>query len=128
MAKMGRPQIEIDRAQFERLCGIQCTLEEIAGVFNCSADTIERWCKRTYDVTFAEVYKKHSARGKSSLRRAQFKLAEKNASMAIFLGKNLLGQRDNIEYTDTAALSRLDAILGELKGEAIESEAESETE
>jgi hypothetical protein len=29
-----------------------------------------------------------------SLRRAQFKLAETNASMAIFLGKQYLGQKD----------------------------------
>ena len=32
-----------------------------------------------------------------SLRRTQFKLAEKNPTMAIFLGKQYLGQRDNIE-------------------------------
>ena len=55
---------------------------------------LKRWCKRTYELTFAEAYKKYSAKGKVSLRRAQFKLAEKNASMAIFLGKQYLGQRD----------------------------------
>lgn len=32
-----------------------------------------------------------------SLRRTQFKLAEKNPTMAIWLGKQYLGQRDNIE-------------------------------
>lgn len=128
MAKAGRPQIEIDQKRFENLCGIQCTLEEIAGVFGCSSDTIERWCKRTYGLNFAEVYKKHSGVGKMSLRRAQFRLAEKNAAMAIFLGKNLLGQRDHIEYTDTAALSRLDAILGELKEVAGDAAPEREAE
>ena len=30
----------------------------------------------------------------------QWKLAEKNAAMAIFLGKQYLGQKDKIEYTD----------------------------
>ena len=95
MAKTGRPRIEIDQEQFEKLCGIQCTLREIAGWFKCSEDTIERWAKRTYDTTFAEAHKKHSASGKISLRRTQFKLAEKNASMAIFLGKQYLGQSDN---------------------------------
>ena len=48
----GRPKKEIDKKIFENLCGLQCTLEEIAGVFDCSADTIERWCKREY----AEVW------------------------------------------------------------------------
>jgi AraC-like DNA-binding protein len=94
---MARPKKEIDQSIFENLCSIQCTLAEIAGVFNCSEDTIERWCKRTYNESFAESFKKYSAEGKTSLRRAQFKLAEKNAAMAIFLGKQYLGQRDQIE-------------------------------
>lgn len=95
MAKMGRPQKEIDQTQFEKLCGMMCTLVDIAGFFNCSEDTIERWCKRTYNETFAETFKKHSAMGKISLRRYQFELAKKSAAMAIFLGKNYLGQVDS---------------------------------
>lgn len=91
---MGRPRKEIDQKIFENLCGYQCTLEEIAGIFECSPDTIERWCKREYKETFAEIYKKHSMKGKMSLRRYQFKLAEKSAAMAIWLGKQYLGQRD----------------------------------
>lgn len=92
---MARPQVEIDAKVFKNLCAIFCTLDEIAGVFDCSPDTVERWCKRELKMSFAEAYKKESGRGKSSLRRAQFKLAEKSAAMAIFLGKNYLGQTDN---------------------------------
>lgn len=123
MAKMGRPPIEINQQQFETLCKIQCTLEEIAQVFSCSIDTIERWAKRTYGQTFAETHKKFSAQGKSSLRRHQFRLAEKNAAMAIFLGKNYLGQRDSVEYEDKESLARLDAIL-----QGMANEAKSKTE
>lgn len=94
---MGRPKIQIDRQQFEKLCSIQCTLEEIASWFKCSNDTIERWCKRELDMSFAEAFKKYSANGKISLRRIQFKLAEKSAAMAIFLGKQYLGQKDNYD-------------------------------
>ncbi len=93
--KNGRPRINIDRQQFEKFCGIQCTLEEIANFYDCSVDTVERWCKRTYDgATFAEVYNKYSASGKISLRRQQFRLAEKSAAMSIWLGKQYLGQQD----------------------------------
>lgn len=92
--KGGRPRKEIDQGQFEKLCGIMCTLGEIAGFFNCSEDTIENWCKRTYEMSFSEAFKIHSAGGKISLRRTQFKLAERSAPMAIFLGKNYLGQKD----------------------------------
>lgn len=92
---MGRPKIQINKENFEKLCGLQCTLEEIAGFFNCSADTIERWCKSEYSTTFAETFKKHSASGKASLRRIQFELAKKSPAMAIWLGKQYLNQRDN---------------------------------
>lgn len=97
--KMGRPRIEIDKEQFEKLCSIMCTEEEIAGFFSCSVDTIERFCKREYQQTFAELYKTFGSYGKISLRRTQFKLAEKSPAMAIFLGKNYLGQKDSFEQT-----------------------------
>jgi DNA-directed RNA polymerase specialized sigma24 family protein len=116
--KMGRPRIEIDRKQFEGLCGIMCTLEEIASVFGCSEDTIERWCKREYEETFAEVYKKYSAKGRTSIRRWQFKHAQKNVTMAIWLGKQYLGQRDSFEYHDDEAISKLDEVLSAVKAEA----------
>lgn len=96
---MARPVKEINKEQFESLCNLQCTIEEIAGFFKCSSDTIERWCKRTYDEGFADTYKKYSQNGKISLRRYQYKLAEKNPSMAIWLGKQWLGQTDKIEAT-----------------------------
>lgn len=52
---------------------------------------------------------------KIRLRRIQFKLAENSTPMAIFLGKQYLGQKDKIEYEDNAALDKLDAILGSVK-------------
>lgn len=94
---MARPRKEIDTENFKKLCGLQCTLTEIAGFFDCSEDTIERWCKREQSMSFAECFTKYSAQGKISLRRVQFKLAEKSAAMAIFLGKQYLGQTDRTE-------------------------------
>ena len=55
---MARPKKEIDQEQFEKLCGLQCTKEEVADWFDCSEDTIERWCKATYDESFAVVFAK----------------------------------------------------------------------
>lgn len=98
--KGGRPRKQIDRDLFERLCGLQCSLEEISFALDCSEDTVERWCKREYNASFADVYKKHSASGKISLRRYQFELAKKSAAMAIFLGKQYLGQSDEPKQAD----------------------------
>lgn len=120
MAKTGRPRIEIDSNQFENLCNLQCTLSEIAGWFKCSEDTIERWCKREYGETFAETFKIYSASGKMSLRRAQFRLAEKSAAMAIFLGKQYLGQRDTAVVENGIDNNLLEVIRGiEVRTDAI---------
>lgn len=108
---MARPRKEIDSKHFESLCNLQCTLEEIAGFFECSVDTIERWCKRTYKIGFAEAFKKYSQGGKISLRRNQFKLSEKNASMAIWLGKQYLGQKDLPD--DSVDMEDTDSYLGD---------------
>ena len=101
---MARPRIEIDKSQFEKLCSIQCTVEEIAGYFDCSRDTVERWCKREYKEDFATVFSKKRGVGKISLRRSQFRMAETNPTMAIWLGKQYLGQTERQEI----AVSRND--------------------
>ena len=117
MKKVGRPKTNIDKSNFEKLCQMQCTLEEIAGFFDCCDDTINNWCKEVYDDNFSGVYKKKSMVGKISLRRNQFKIAENNASMAIFLGKQYLGQRDNIEV-EHKDLSKVEELLSKIDKEA----------
>ena len=113
MARTGRPRKEIDQTQFEKLCGLQCTEEEILGWFDITDKTLCSWCKRTYGSTFSDVYAKKRETGKISLRRAQFKLAEKSAAMAIFLGKNYLGQKDTTSVeVDPEYLSKAREILG----------------
>ena len=90
----GRPKREFPQKEFEKLCQIQATQEEICNFFDTTDKTLDAWCKRTYDMNFSETYKNKSAGGKMSLRRTQFQLAKKSAAMAIFLGKNYLGQTD----------------------------------
>jgi hypothetical protein len=84
---MARPQLEIDEDTVEKLAAIHCTMQEIASVVGCSVDTLER--------RFADTIKVGKDKGKTSLRRYQWKAAEKgNVSMLIWLGKQLLGQKD----------------------------------
>ena len=103
-------QDRIDKKQFENLCGLQCTINEICDFFDVEDDTLNSWCKKTYGTTFSEVFKLKRGKGQISLRRMQRKLAEKNAAMAIFLGKQYLGQKDKIEYTDDGMKSINDNI------------------
>lgn len=115
---MSRPRKQIEKRLFENLCSLQCSEDEIAGLFECSIDTLSRWCKREYGKNFAEIFEEKKARGKISLRRTQWKLAEKSPAMAIFLGKNYLGQRDeqNVEIKGDIGLTTLaDLMLEEYR-------------
>jgi hypothetical protein len=88
-----RQKLPIDESQVEELAAILCTMEEIAAVVGCSVDTLER--------RFADTIKKGRERGKSSLRRIQWRLAQDgNAALAIWLGKQWLGQADKIITQD----------------------------
>lgn len=98
MAKAGRPKKEIRKDQFENLCKMHCTEAEIASFFDCDITTLYRWCKREYNDNFANISNKYAQVGNISLRRTQFKLAERSTPMAIWLGKQYLGQKD-IQFT-----------------------------
>ncbi len=112
--KGGRPKKQVSQPVFESLCKILCTKDEICGILDLDEKTLTRWCKDTYDMGFSEIYKKLSATGKMSLRRSQFELAKKNAAMAIFLGKNYLGQRDQHDIVSDEALEKLDTMLSNI--------------
>lgn len=94
---MARPRKEINQNEFEKLCALQCTKSEICAWFDVTDKTLESWCKRTYSAGFSDVFKQKRERGKISLRRTQWQLAEKNATMALWLGKQYLNQRDNVD-------------------------------
>jgi hypothetical protein len=88
----GRKPVSIDLVELQKLCSLQCTHEEIAAWFNCSVRTIETYSKKP---EIAEVMARGRAKGRISVRRAQMKLLESgNATMGVWLGKQLLGQRD----------------------------------
>lgn len=94
--KRGRPKKQIDYTAVEKLASIHCTQEEIASFLGISTKTLQR------DEEFCRIYKKGMDEGRMSLRRTQFKLAERNPAMAIFLGKQYLGQTDKVETTIAA--------------------------
>src|SRR5437660_5052462 len=91
----GRPRKEVNWVTFEELCAIQCTQSEIASVLKIHTDTLVTKVKEHYEEDYSIVYKRLSESGKSSLRRNQYKLSNKNTAMAIWLGKQWLGQKEN---------------------------------
>lgn len=120
MARTGRPKTEFDIKAFTDLVGLGCNQEEICWYFRddkgkpANIDTLTRWCKRTFGVTFQEYFKQNGYMAlKIKLRRNQFKLSERSAAMAIFLGKNYLNQTDRIEQivTEVEDLTPLSDLL-----------------
>lgn len=105
----GRPKIEIDYDMVKKLAAIQCTEKEIASVIGCTDRTMQN------DPECMKAYYEGLDQGKMSLRRYQFKLAEKNPTMAIFLGKQYLGQKDIVEQKTEINNGVIDDLIGALK-------------
>lgn len=110
-------QANISRSLFENLCSIQCTKEEILAVLQISDKTLDSWCKNTYGEYFSVIFAEKRQLGKTSLRRNMFRQAEKNPTMAIWLSKQHLGMRDNIEV-ESKQLIKVEELLSKIEEEA----------
>ena len=97
MAKVGRPKFVIDYEAVDKLASIMATQEEIAAFLDVSVRTLQR------DEQFCHVYKKGLDKGKMSLRRKQYAMSETNPTLAIWLGKQYLGQKDKQELETTGS-------------------------
>ena len=81
--------------KIRHLAKIQCTKEEAAGALLVS--------ERTFSLFLHGHIKAHEAwdlgrhQGRASLRRVQWKLAQRSPAMAIWLGKQYLGQKDKTQ-------------------------------
>jgi hypothetical protein len=107
--KGGRPRKELSDEDFDRLIGmvkIQCTQDEICNIFGMTAETLNTRLQERGEESFSTLYKKHQDEGRQSLRRAQWSAAmDGNPTMLVWLGKQMLGQRDK---QDIAQTSRID--------------------
>lgn len=83
--------------QIEKMLSIMCTKEEIKGVLGRTDKYINMLCVEYYGKEYEEIVSLYQGLAKSNLRRIQFDHAEKNPVMAIWLGKQYLGQSDRVE-------------------------------
>lgn len=81
--------------RIKELGALQCTMGEAAGVLCCHVDTFRDFMRKYEEGEKAWLEGKES--GKASLRRMQFLQAKKSPAMAIWLGKQYLGQKDNLD-------------------------------
>lgn len=110
---MARPKKQIDYETVKKLAGIMCTQEEIANYLELSVRTLQR------NEEFSRIYKMGIDNGKMSIRRAQFESAVKKGSvpMQIWLGKQYLGQRDNVISEEEISVKVVE-LLSKIEDEA----------
>ena len=92
-----------DQETMDRLAALgaaQCNLAEVALSFGVTRSRVNNFFKRLRRARV--IYEKAGVDALARLRAAQFKLAETNATMAIFLGKQYLGQADRRELESSA--------------------------
>ena len=112
MAKTGpkgpmKPMTDKEFDQLVNMIRIQCTRDEICDILGMSDTTLNRRIKEQGIPgvnNFEALYKKHQGEGKASLRRAQWKAAQDgNPTMLVWLGKQMLGQRDKQDLDHTSS-------------------------
>jgi hypothetical protein len=97
----------VNTVQMQHLAEHGWTIDEIAAFFNVSQQAIDDMLRR--DPTFRAIMDRGKALGRGKLRSYQFQAASKgNPIMLIWLGKQMLGQRD--EPGDRTG-DRLDEVL-----------------
>jgi hypothetical protein len=91
---VGRDNLVIDPLDIQKLAALGCNLKEISDFFGAKPDTIKR--------NFADYIQKGQSELHISLRRAMITNATQNmnATIQIWLSKNMLGMRDDPTHTD----------------------------
>jgi len=111
--KMGRPKKEIDWVQLDSLCGLNAQLNYCAErqivkwgedpdhrTIKAAREVIEMRIREKFDCTFSEYKDKRLEPIRLSIFQKQIEVARSgNATMLIWVGKQLLGQRDTPPIT-----------------------------
>jgi len=97
--KPGPKTASYDWEVIAKMYAVMCSTAEVAAIMGCSDTTLRRHCQKDLGIPFDEFVEMHRATGRKSLRHAQFASAvdAKNVQMQIWLGKQVLGQKDQHE-------------------------------
>lgn len=125
---VGRPKSVFNWKEMEYLCSIGCTLEEIAGFFQANKETIRARIIEEYGINFNEYYDRFTQGIKVSLRRKQIQVAlvDGDVAMLKFLGKNMLGQKEKIDFDGEVKVNSWVDLINNLESKANDHDAKSE--
>ena len=100
--KMGRPEVIIDEKALIAACSYKIPLDDCAVICGCSVDSLKRYIRKNYDLTFAQFRDKYTATTRAKLITKAIKMAltDGNTAMMIFCLKNLCGWADKQEINN----------------------------
>lgn len=115
--KQGRPVFELDDKNFDVAIQLPMIKADICLLMGgCSEDTIERYVKKRFGKTFAELQSERRQHFRKNILGKQYELAMKgNVGLLIWLGKNYLGQRDKFDETDADDLKLEREVMEKMK-------------
>lgn len=97
--KMGRKKIPLDWEAIGQRIAKGATTAGIVAELDCSRETLYKRCKSECGLDYSRFQAKYRAKGDDSLRIKQYEVAiDGNVPMLIWLGKQRLGQRENITF------------------------------
>jgi hypothetical protein len=104
--KGGRPREVIDLEQLKRLAMLHCTQREIAAYFGIDRVTLTR---RLQEKAYRDAYNHGISLGNINLRRMQYAAAQRGSNaMLIWLGKQMLGQKNRVEHVQAEEVEGTD--------------------
>ena len=99
-----RLSVEIKDDELYQMAYLQCTIKEAAAFYGIRGESlVQRFIK---EPRLRRIWDAGKSHGKIQIRTNQFNLSAENANMAMFLGKNYLGQRDKFEIEQEAIAAK----------------------
>ncbi len=112
--KFGRPVKDIDLEELKSLMEFYPSLDETAGWFDCSQDTISRAIDVGFNMTFAEFRQHYMARTKLNLKRVAIKKAiEGDSRMLIHCLRALTNMDERVENQIDPSSKTIDELITE---------------
>lgn len=105
---MANTVVPIDPAQFKALMRLKPRIEDTAAFFECSHDTIERYARKTFGMSYASFREQNAVHTRFNLIRTALAEAESgNTAMLIFCLKNLCGWKDRHDVSTSKSSEQL---------------------
>lgn len=87
---------EINEAELQMLEQQFTPKSEIAKYFMCSESELDAFVKEVFGCGYQVFHDTMAARGRAVILQKQMVLADKNPNVAIFLGKQYCGQKEDV--------------------------------